>query len=104
MAAMTENRSIHCEILVTGGWEELEGQPPNEVSSSAVISAISTNSTPNIFFATHVVTPPMELYEPRMSNRGRGAEPPPVTVFGALEESATVARRSSPDPVSGPAL
>ena len=79
---MTENRSIHCEILVTGGREELEGWPPNEVSSSAVISAISTNSNSKIFFATHVVTPAMGLlYGPRMSNRGRGAEPPPVTVF-----------------------
>ena len=38
-----------------------------------------------------------------MFNRGRGAEPSPVAVFGALEESAAVAKRSSPDPVSGPA-
>ena len=38
-----------------------------------------------------------------MSNRGSGAEPPPVIVFRALEESAAVARRFSPDPVSGPA-
>ena len=59
MAAMTENRSIHCEILVTGGREELEGRPPNEVSSSAVISAISTNSNSKIFFATLVVAPAM---------------------------------------------
>ena len=101
MAAMTESRSIHCEILVTGGWEDLEGRPPHEVSSSAVISAISTNSNSKIFFATRIVTPAMGLYGSRMSNRGRGAEQPPAILFGALEESVTTARGSSPDPVSG---
>ena len=99
---MTDNHSIHCEILVTGGRKELAGQPRNEVSFSAVISTVSINSNSNsnskIFFVTCVVTPAMGLYGPCMSNRGRGTELPPVTVFEALEESAAVARRSSPDP------
>ncbi len=95
MAAITEYRSTHWEMLVMGGREEAV-ERLTCASSSATVSAISTNSSSMIFLATLADTSAIGLYGPRsVVGRATGAI---VEATPGLGARAAAASKSRPEP------